>query len=46
MAKGQQRSTREKKKPKKTAPPKAKGTAQPSFAQASNVANKPGWKKP
>ena len=45
MAKGQMRSNREKKKPKKTEPPKAKGPAQTSFTQASNTANKPGWKK-
>ncbi len=47
MAKGQMRSTREKKKPKKTAPPKAKGGAQTGFVQASGAATKqPGWKKP
>jgi len=47
MAKGQQRSTREKKKPKKTAPPKAKGPVQTGFVQGSGTATKqPSWKKP
>jgi hypothetical protein len=46
VAKGQKRSNRELKKPKKTVPGKPKGGAQSAFSQPSGAANKPGWKKP
>ena len=47
MAKGQKRSNRELKKPKKTVPGKAKGAAQSPFSsQPSGTGSKPGWKKP
>lgn len=46
MAKGQKRSNRELKKPKKTVPGKTKGAAQSSFSsQPAGAAGKPGWKK-
>jgi len=45
MAKGQKRSNRELKKPKKTVPGKPKGTVQSAFSQPSSAASKPSWKK-
>lgn len=46
MAKGQKRSNREKKKPKKDVPGKLKGAVPSAFGQASGAANKAGWKRP
>ncbi len=45
MAKGQKRSKREAKKPKKTVPGKAKGAVQSAFVSASSAAGRAGPKK-
>lgn len=45
MAKGQKRSNRELKKPKKAVPDKPKAGTQSAFSQPSGGASKPGWKK-